>query len=190
MAGGRHCRHCSKQIGERSKTGLCNPCFNRDRNADPEFMAARKAAIQRKFQDPAHREKMRKAMLRTVAKMNEDPAYRARLVERGKHLAATALRSPQSLAKIASLRAENGRKRSETVMAWCPPKYRDEYRFLTVSKRMKAADARQLILDKMAAEMTPFERAMDRIRQGAGIVTVRPIRKADHPFTLGGVSSL
>lgn len=43
----------------------------------------------------------------------------------------------------------------------------------------------------MMDTMTAFERAMERVRQGAGISIVRPIPRRTEPmFTLGGVSEL
>lgn len=42
-----------------------------------------------------------------------------------------------------------------------------------------------------AEYLTPFERAMERVRQGAGIIEVRPInRRVEPSYTLGGVSSI
>lgn len=37
--------------------------------------------------------------------------------------------------------------------------------------------------------ITPFERAMERVRNGASISIVRPIPRSEYQFTLGGVSS-
>lgn len=84
-------------------------------------------------------------------------------------------------------------KRIDTIFAWCPDDLRDEYRRLRKKGKLSAAEAKRVILDLDAyrnREMTPFERAMERVRQGAGIVTVRPIPRAEYQFTLGGVSSL
>ncbi len=36
--------------------------------------------------------------------------------------------------------------------------------------------------------LTAFERAMERVKAGAGIVEIRPISRADPTMTLGGVS--
>lgn len=77
--------------------------------------------------------------------------------------------------------------------AWLPEKYRDEYTRLARNPHIKAARAKEIIREKIAAEkiaMTPFERAMERVRQGAGITIVRPIRRPEPSFTLGGVSEL
>lgn len=38
--------------------------------------------------------------------------------------------------------------------------------------------------------LTPFERAMERVRNGASISIVRPIPRSEYQFTLGGVSSI
>jgi len=39
-------------------------------------------------------------------------------------------------------------------------------------------------------KVTAFERAMERVRNGAGISIVHPIRRPDPTYTLGGVSDL
>ncbi len=57
----------------------------------------------------------------------------------------------------------------------------------------KAAKAKEIMRAKIEAaraQMTPFERAMERIRNGANIIEVRPIRRPDPTYTLGGVSSI
>ena len=41
----------------------------------------------------------------------------------------------------------------------------------------------------IVAAMTPFERQLMRVREGAKLVTVQSIRSADPAFTLGGVSA-
>ncbi len=62
------------------------------------------------------------------------------------------------------------------MLGWCPPERRAEYRHLTRDKRIKAADARRIILDTIAAEraraenLSPFERQERALRKGAKII--------------------
>lgn len=43
-------------------------------------------------------------------------------------------------------------------MAWCPPEYRDEYRRLTRSKMLPAAEARTIIEGLIAAHAERYRR--------------------------------
>lgn len=176
-----------------------------------------------------------------------DPEYRAahvaRCVKNGAREDIREIRRQHGYARAAKLReanaamtpemrAENGRKRSETVLAWCPPELRARYRDLCKRGR-KAADARRIVLHLAAggaepilyahqkgklawcppgrlneyrsfakalgaaearriieADMTPFERQLARVRGGAKLVEVRPLRRLAEPsVTLGGVPS-
>lgn len=123
--------------------------------------------------DPARRARAAKVLHRNLLNAMEDPEFRQRLVERGKRLRWTALETPQAKANLAAVRAENGRKRTETVLAWCPPEHRDHYFHLSVTKRMPAAEAKRLVLDHIAreqrretAKLTPFERQMAALKNG------------------------
>lgn len=94
-------------------------------------------------------------------------------------------REPEARAKYLASRPAAGRKRSETALAWCPAQYREDYRILTRSKAMSAAEAKAFIL----ARLTPFERALHAVSRGAGIVIAQPLRRRDPDFTLGGVAN-
>jgi hypothetical protein len=52
-------------------------------------------------------------------------------------------------------RAENGRKRSDTVLAWCPPEWRAKYRDLKKRGR-RAADARAIVEGLIAGRPEPM----------------------------------
>lgn len=150
----RACSSCGKApLSRKNKTGYCILCLLDKRNADPVFQASRAEAIRNKFKtDPAHREKMRRIARRNSQKAAADPDYRAKLVERGRLLAATALRTPEALEKLRAVRAEAGRRGHETKMSWCPPEYRAEYKKLTVGRNIRAPKARAMILARIEAE--------------------------------------
>lgn len=75
---------------------------------------------------------------------------------------------------------------------WCPAELRGEYR--KMCKLMPGAEAKRIILDDLAAKerariaaLSPFERQMDAVRRGVGLVQkFEPVRSYDR--TLGGVS--
>jgi len=143
---------CGKTLSDRNTSGFCVRCFNQERNKDPAFRAARAEGIRRKFKDPEHRERMRKIMIRNAEKARSDPEFMKWLSDRGKVCAATQLRTPEAIAAFLATRKESGRKRSDTVLAWCPPEYRDDYRFLVRTKRLSARQAKAQILARVKAD--------------------------------------
>ena len=63
----------------------------------------------------------------------------------------------------------------------------DNARFVAALNRVRREDVSQAAQDAPSS----FERQLERVRMGAGIVEVRPISKRTDPtFTLGGVSSM
>lgn len=225
----RLCIDCGTPVS-RCSTGRCRPCSTYRLNTDPAIAAHRKAQLAAYAATPEGKAKMRAGMARYVANMPE--AHREQRRANGRHLARTALNSPEARAKNLSpeKRAEAGRKRSETVLAWCPPEWRAKYKDLT-NRGRKAADAKRIVLDLIAgkpepakyvqqksklawcpehrleeyrrvqkafgaaearriieADMSPFDRQLARVRAGAKLVEVRPMRRADPAFTLGGIA--
>lgn len=85
----------------------------------------------------------------TAARRNA--ALRDRLWEKGH----AELRRPGSTAMQRA-----GRTRSATLLAWCPPHLRDEYRFLTKEKRVPIAEARRMIEEQNAADMARWRRSI------------------------------
>jgi hypothetical protein len=197
---------CGAPLQRRNRSGRCQACFTRFLNGDPALHAARVAGIRAKFTDPAHREKMAKIARRNGQKSAADPRHLERLRERGRRLAPAVFRTPGALARMAAVRAANGRKVSETRLGWCPPAWRDRYRYLMRSKRLSAAAARAQVLeeaerDRLTAlatfdnldsaifhlrRLTPVIRLDDRAGAGAyrvGTATLEPwqlIKRALH----------
>lgn len=163
---GRGCSDCSAPISRGNKTGRCNPCALRHRNADPAFQARRIAAIRKAYREPVKRAAAAKRIYAHHQAARRDPAMREKL-NRNIWVARERLSDPDVLAKMEGRRAQAGRNRTETCLAWCPADRRDEYRYLVRSKRLPAADAKARIL----ASLTPFERQMQAVRNGAGLVS-------------------
>jgi hypothetical protein len=85
------------------------------------------------------------------------------------------------------------RARSMRTVPWCPADRYDE--LLAMSKKVGRAEAERMMREDIEARerarwnaMTPFERQMERVAAGAQLIEVRPMRRADHDFTLGGVA--
>lgn len=179
---GRKCDECAEPISNVNKTGRCRACALKHMNRDPAFQANRIAALNScealKVGSATRREAARKA---TVTRMS-NPAY----VEWLRHQMATVVaplgHTPEAEAK--RNHKEIGRKRTETLLGWCPPECRDDYRHLVMNKGIKAADAKQIILDQIRTErervqtakrrelesLSPFERQERALRNGAQLV--------------------
>jgi hypothetical protein len=171
-----NCLDCGEGLGPKNKSGRCRPCGNTFRNADPEFRRKRAEGIRRRFADPLHRKKMKFVIGENARKARQNPLYMSALRRRGYQLAATYLNDPEIRARnIAAIKAA-GPKMSDTKLAWCPREWRDEYRRLTIRKRVPTAEARAMILDQIAAEkrkankLSPFERQDRALASGAKLV--------------------
>ena len=79
--------------------------------------------------------------------------------------------------------------------AWHPPEYADLNALLR-RKKVSIAERKRIILEMVAADerrrlaaLSPHERQLERVRQGARVVTVHPMPSRQHTHTLGGVSA-
>jgi hypothetical protein len=130
-----------------------------------------------------------------IAFFQSNPDARRERAERGKRDFHRTLGTPQ--AKAAAIRPEIIAKRAKTYsdnrLAWCPEEKRDEYRHLLYVKQVGSAEAKRIVLASIAREtaaLTPFERQLQAIRNGAGIREVRPIRRAASTFSETGLSQI
>ncbi len=126
--------------------------------ADPAWRAAQREGARAKFADPAHRAKHRAVLLER--NQNRTPAMIEAQREHGRRVAREVLSRPELRAIVddPAMKAANGRKRTATTLAWCPPEYRDTYRQLKASQRLRAAVARRLILDLIKADRARWAR--------------------------------
>lgn len=176
------CSDCETPISAQSRHGRCRRCAIRKLNADPDYCARRTEGVRRRFADPTYRARQARRIRAGNRQAWRDPDKRERMLSA---LAANRAKAwtDEARALWAAGRKEAGRKRHETVMAWCPPEYRAEYRHLRLTKKMLAADAKAFIL----AKLTPFEKQMQAVRNGARLVEKPVLRKSEPAFTLGGV---
>jgi hypothetical protein len=188
----RTCATCGKPLGATNKSGLCVRDFNARLNADPKTHAKRVAGIRRDA--VVRREEKRRILLENAAKAMQRPERLAFLREQMKWVQPLS-QTPEVLAKTDP--AAKGRKRTETVLGWCPPAYREEYRRLIRSRNVNAAEARKVILDQIRNDRTAekrkpvsFEETLQRVAEGrAQVVEKLRLPSQDYGFTLGGVSA-
>lgn len=143
-----NCKTCGKTLWKGNASGYCR------KHISPERRAKMVAGINRKIQeDPIYLEKL-KAQARKNAAM---PGHIEKMAEAGKRAEtwriALAATTPESYKRA-------GRSLSERLMAWCPRELRDQYRHLNQSKKIKAAEARQMILDQHEKDMAEFRRKL------------------------------
>ena len=152
------CRECPSPLGRGNRSGICRVCCLRRLNTDALVEARRRAGVRQHYADP---ENIAAAQARGKAmSLNLSPEERQRRRERGLALGRTNLRAANA-AMTAETRAENGRKRSATVLAWCPPEWRDKYRDLKQRGR-KAAVAKRMVLDLIAGRPVPVPYARQK----------------------------
>lgn len=143
---------------------MCRACQLEWLKNDPEIAARRKAGIKRYMSDPANLEAVKQRFAEVVARDNADPERQKWRKEHGKRQYRDYLSRPDVLAKTLSpeVRAKAGRSRTETVLAWCPPEYRQTYHDLVHKKLMKAAEAREAIEVMIRADARRKIRAIER----------------------------
>lgn len=179
---------CGAALGARNRSGQCRSCVARRINADPAVIAARAAAVRRHHAQPHVRAASAARLAAHIANMSDEE--RARRSEAGKRNAGHLAAAARSMTP--EMRAENGRKRSATVLAWCPPEWRDKYRL--VKSGRSAAAARRIVLAMIAGAPGPADgrkasritwcpphrrEEYDRARRALGAAEARRIIEAD-----------
>lgn len=142
----------------RKPTTHCRSCAAFRLNADPEFAEKRREAIRKKFEDPAYLEEHRVRTRATNARIMADPEQRAKRVEGGRRSYQEVLCRPDVRARTYSPEANAKRNMTcaNTKLAWCPVEYRDEYKRLIRTHLIKAADARRMIEEQIAADLRRY----------------------------------
>lgn len=184
----RTCSKCDnpKPLGHRNKSGLCRPCLARHNFGGAEVRARAAEGQRQFFADPENRAAYRERSQANFAKWRATPEGRKRVREQAQANLALAIKAENRDRRIYGIRAA----------AWkgIPESRWDEASNL--SKSFGSAEAKRMIIedeekrerDRRAA-MSPFERQMERVKNGSQLVTVPDTRPAAHNFTLGGVAS-
>lgn len=142
------CKTCGKPLWKGNKYGHCKA------HISPEARANMTAGLRRKMQsDPEYMQRVIALARANVAR----PDHRQKLTEAAKRSGAwrkaLAATTPESY-QLAATRA------AETKLAWCPREYRAEYRRLKDTKRMRAHEAKAIILAQHEKDMAEFRRKL------------------------------
>ncbi len=152
------CTDCGASITAfaRRKTTLCKPCSARANARDPKLCAQRRAKMRQNLSDPAyaaaHAKRVGDGIRRKIA---TDPAFAEKRRQQGLRFAALRMGGCHLPAGHPS-RIAAGMKRVETVLGWCAPAYRDDYRTLLYRHGVPAAEARQAMLQQIFVDLRDF----------------------------------
>lgn len=153
----RTCSTCNAAIGERNRSGLCRSCVARRNATDPAMADRMKAGLRARLADPLYRAEHVARCVENGRNVSDEVREKRR--QHGRSMRDTLRQN--SLSMTAEQRAENGRKRTETVLAWCPPEWRAKYKDLTKRGR-RAAEAKRIVLDLIAGKPEPQPYAQQR----------------------------
>lgn len=184
----RTCSSCSdlKPLGHRNKSGLCRPCLARRNFGGDEVKARAREGQRRFFADPVNRAAYRERSSNQLAKWRATPEGRDQVRAQAQANLVLAIAPEARERRIHGIRSA----------AWkgIPESRWDEATKL--SKSFGSAEAKRMIMEDEAkrerdrlAAMTPFERQLERVRNGARVVDKVDTRKAAHDFTLGGIAT-
>jgi len=176
---------CGTELGAKNKSGLCRPCRCKATMCNPEVQARSTAGLKRYLTDPVHRAERTAMSAKNLARWRASPEGRAKTREF----------AMANLAKAYEFDAtERRRRQRQAAYPGIPESRWDEC--VALKKHMTAAEAKQMIRDdealrerKRKAAMSPFERDMERLRNGAGLVAAPDFRTSNPDFTIGGIAS-
>jgi hypothetical protein len=166
------CSDCDAELkpNPRRLGTRCRRCNARQMATSPEKRAKCRATMKRLFEDPMYRARHRQRTLEGNRRAMEKPEVAALRREQGRRVGLLRLGASR-LPAGSPPRVQAGRKRTETVLAWCPLEYRDEYRRLRCSKLIRAPEARRMIEAMIARDVARYAatgRLPQSERLGAG----------------------
>jgi hypothetical protein len=181
----RTCADCPAELRKRNQSGRCRSCLTRFHLHKPETQQKAADGLRRHFESPAARKAAGERSRGQLVQWRADPENRARMRAIAKK---NLLQVPKgdNAARIRAIRAHH--------YPGIPEHRWDECAKL--AKSIPPAEAKRMIREDEAlkerarlAAMTPFERQMEKVRNGARLIEKPDLRPAAHTFTLGGVAT-
>ncbi len=167
-------------------------------SADPEIVARRAAAGRATHAKPEVKARHRQACAESRARYLADPEAYEKLRAAGRKAGA----SNFHWANTPEARARAIQTIRRSRLAWCPEEhwplnaqlkragYRLPERQAMIAEAIAAAAERAATAERARiAAMSPFDRQMERVKNGAKLVTKPDTTRAAHEFTLGGVAT-
>lgn len=149
------CSACGAALApSRDRKGtMCKGCTARANSRSPEARAKASAAMRKSWQRPAERA----ARVASMTEANRRPDMIERRRELGKALS-NITRFAAPLPAGHPSRVQAGRTLTERRIGWCPPAYRPLYERLTVNDGFRAAEARAIVEDQIAADVAAMRK--------------------------------
>lgn len=150
------CSTCGKALARGNRSGLCRSCVARRNGRDPAVRARISQVLSMALRsDPAKlaaaQERARRALALPQAR---EGAARMRETSQS-------WRKAQIASQTREARSKAGRTATATRLAWCPPHLRADYKHLLYSKGLRAAEARAIIEDQHAREISAMRARME-----------------------------
>lgn len=149
------CKTCPKTLSARNKSGYCRQCIPAALAKDPAHREKQRAGIKRGFMANPERLEMYR---RNAAAASRSPA--ACLAREVRWLRDKPWIAGNQAARAPEARAKAAKATRATRLAWCPEHLRPQYLSLIYSKRLKADEARRIILEQHEADMQRFRRQL------------------------------
>jgi hypothetical protein len=179
----RLCLDCEKPLSRQNRFGRCRSCTASNLARDPEARARTVATMRRHWNDPAYRARVGKAISSAKLKrIATDPEYAEAMERKGRALGKSGLGIAAQ--DTPEFRERMGKTLSDVRLAWCPPEWRERYREYR-RRKVPVDEAKARVLDLIP----PFEIQLWKIRKGAGIVEVRPFRRAESAYSATGCAT-
>jgi len=150
------CSDCGAEIkpSKRRKGTRCKRCTAIAVTRDPANQAKRSAALRRVWADPAQRA----SRVASMTEANRRPEMVAIRREHGKRLDhARRFAVPACGPAGSPSRVSAGKALTEFRLGWCPPGWRDAYRRLCYVDGFRAAEARHILEDQIAADVRALQ---------------------------------
>jgi DNA-directed RNA polymerase subunit RPC12/RpoP len=154
------CIDCDKVLRHdpRRKGQRCQRCNARAMSQSPDKREKCRAAMKRRFDDPNYAAQHRAHCIAgQQAALTAKPGLRALRIELGRRVGSLGMGHTRKAAGSPE-RIAAGRKRSETVLGWCPVEYRPEYRWLRRQCQMTAAEARATVEQQIEKDRAEYLR--------------------------------
>lgn len=133
----------------------CRSCAVKFMATDPDIQRRRREGIARYHAQPGVKLEYRERLRKTMERVRSDPIHQEKLRAHGHWLAENVLRRPdvQAACQTPEARAKRAARLSATRMRDIPQSMRAEYRRLVHSKRIPAAEAKEMVLEEYRAQM-------------------------------------
>lgn len=146
------CQDCGATLGKANGSGYCRKHWSKHKTYADHGEKIKDALRRKIAHDPAYLESCRDRARKMLGPKQREAAREASKRSGAWRVAAAAI-TPEH-------RAKGAKRLSEQRLAWCPRELREEYRRLVYTKKVKAAEAREIILAQHEKNMAAFRRKL------------------------------